>query len=403
MPSFTYKIRDSQGRILTGTVEAESRYNVISKLKQPGYIVLDVSEKKEASAVMSISLTKSKVTRKELTIFSRQFSTMINSGLPLTQCLTILHKQTTNPRFKGVIEDLQNDIASGSTLSGALAKHDEIFPALYINTVKAGETGGVLDDVLNKLADHLEKEENIRAKVKGAMTYPSLAMGFTVIVVGFMITFVVPVFTKIFAELGGDLPLPTKILVRLSDFSRSYWYLILIFVVSAFFTWKRVKKIQSVRDWLDMLKLNIPVLGVLNRKTAVSTFTRTLGTLIVAGVPILAALEIVAETSGNSVISKAILKVKTAVKEGETIAKPLERTKVFTPMVTQMIAVGEETGALDVMLNKIADFYDSEVDVAVESLTSIIEPVMIVFMGLAVAGILVSLYLPMFKLVTLVK
>lgn len=403
MPAFSYKIRDASGRVFTGTVDADNEYSVVSKLRQPGYIVLEISEHKEAIDISKWLDAKKKVSRKDLTIFSRQFATMINAGLPLTKCLSILHEQSVNKKFKDIIDTVQRDIAGGLTLSGALAKHPNVFPDLYVNTVKAGEAGGVLDDVLNKLAEHLEKEDNIRAKIKGAMAYPVLALGFTFVIVIFMIIVIVPIFTKLFADLGGDLPLPTKVLIILSNSIRSFWYLYLGGVISAYFLGKRALKVEEFKSFIDGVKLRFPVVGVLNQKTAVSNFTRTLGTLIVSGVPILGALDIVGETAGNRVISQAIARVRTSVKEGETIAKPLESSKVFPPMVTQMIAVGEETGALDIMLKKVSDFYDNEVEVAVESLTSMIEPILIIVMGVTVAGILLSLYLPMFKLVTLVK
>lgn len=403
MAAFVYRIKDGHGRVSTGIMEGDNQFSVVNKLRQPGTIVLDVKQQRTSSALSEYLAKNKKVTRKELTIFSRQFATMINSGLPLTKCLAILFQQTTNRTFKHKIDEIQHDISGGLTLSGALTKHHDIFPDIYVSTIRAGESGGVLDDVLLKLADHLEKEDNIRAKIKGAMAYPTMALAFTFIIVGAMITFIVPVFTKIFADLGGDLPGPTKVLIMMSSIIRGYWYLLVIAMIGMVFGFKRAREVEEVRYWLDTLKLKLPGLGNLNRKAAVSKFTRTLGTLIVSGVPILGALEIVADTAGNKVIASAITRVRSSVKEGETIAKPLEASGVFPPMVTQMISVGEETGALDIMLQKIADFYDNEVEVAVESVTSLIEPALIIIMGGAIAGIMLSLYMPMFKLVSLVK
>ncbi|MBI4743865.1 MAG: type II secretion system F family protein [Actinobacteria bacterium] len=404
MPFFDYRVKNKDGKLLTGTIESDALQSVITRLRQSGYLIIKVTEKAESGIYAGKIFKKvRKVSLKDLTIFSRQFATMITSGLPLIRCLNILHQQTKNKNFKNVISQVQHDVESGQTLSNALAKYPKIFPDLYVNMVKAGEAGGVLDEVLMRLAEHLEKEGALRHKIKSAMTYPVLMFVFSIVIVFVMITFIVPVFVKMFADIGGDLPLPTKIIISASNFVQNDWYLLLAFIFGGIYGLKKLIKTKSGRIAYDSLRLKLPLIGPLARKVAVAQFTRTFGTLITSGVPILGALEIVGNTSGNVIISSAVDKIRTSIKEGETIAKPLEKSGVFPPMVIQMIAVGEETGALDSMLQKIADFYDEEVGSSVEALTSLIEPLMIIFMGLIVGGILISLYLPMFSLITSIK
>jgi type IV pilus assembly protein PilC len=404
MSLFDYKVKNKQGKMLNGTIESDSIQSVLTRLKQSGYIIINVNEKAEAGAYIGKVFKKhGKVSLKELTIFSRQFATMISSGLPLVRCLNILQQQTKNKNFKSIISQIQHDIESGQTLSHTLSKYPKIFPGLYISMVRAGEAGGVLDEVLMRLAEHLEKEGALKSKIKSAMAYPTLMFFFSIIIVLVMITFIVPVFVNMFSEVGGDLPAPTKLIIFLSEFVQNYWHLLIISVFAGSRGIKELIKTKSGRMVYDSLRLKLPLIGSLARKIAVAQFTRTFGTLITSGVPILGALEIVGSTSGNVVITNAVDKIRLSVKEGETIAKPLERSGVFPPMVIQMIAVGEETGALDSMLQKIADFYDEEVGTSVEALTSLIEPLMIIFMGLLVGGILISLYLPMFKLITSIK
>ncbi len=403
MPSFTYVVRDKQGKTVSGIAEGENKGSVTSKLKQSGFIVTSVSERSEGISIGQFFLQLKGVKIKDLAIFSRQFATMIHAGLPLTKCLTILCQQTNNKRFKEIILQVQKDVEGGQPLSGALAKYPKVFSNLYVSMVRAGETGGVLDEVLIRLADHLEKEVALKAKIKASTTYPILMFAFAVIVVFFMITFIVPIFVKMFEDLGGTLPAPTRALMGLSGLVRNYWYAVFSIFAGVIYMFKRFISTPGGRYWFDGLKLKLPVVGNLIQKTSVSRFTRTLGTLINSGVPILAALEIVGTTAGNAIVARAVQEVRSSIKEGETIAKPLEMSSVFPPMVVQMIAVGEETGALDTILQKVADFYDEEVATAVDGLTSVIEPIMIVFVGLVIGGILMSLYLPMFNLINLIK
>jgi len=403
MATFAYKVRDKRGAILTGIVESDSELSVVTRLRQAGYVILGVSEKAETPKVGQILGRLGKIKLKDLTVFSRQFATMISSGLPLTKCLDTLRRQTPNPRFKAVVEHLQRDVEGGLILSDALAHHPQAFPELYVSMVRAGETGGVLDEVLLRLAEHFEKELALKGKVKSAMIYPALMLSFALAVTFFMITFIVPIFAEMFKGLGGTLPLPTQILMAASSAIRSYWYFLFLIVGGLILGLKKLFQNEGARLGLDRFKLRLPLVGPLIQKISISHFSRTLGTLTTSGVPILSALEIVGATAGNKVIEGAVGNVRLGIKEGETIAKPLEESGVFPPMVIQMISVGEETGALGTMLQKIADFYDEEVATTVEGLTSIIEPILIVCIGVLVGGILMSLYLPMFNLVTLIK
>lgn len=401
--TFVYKVKDKSGQITSGTLEGDSVTTIVTKLRQKGLTVLNVNAK-SAGKNINISLgRKKKVKIKEITVFSRQFATMINSGLSLTKALHILAEQTENPAFGEVISQVQKDVEAGQTLSEALAKHPRVFSNLFINMVKAGETGGVLDDVLLRVADHYEKDIAIKSKIKSAMTYPIAMFIMSMLIVFAMITFVVPVFVNMFSQLGGELPLPTKVLIFSSNAVRGWWYILIALIIGARYIFKSYKSSKAGRLQLDKIKLKLPVFGQLFSKLAIARFTRTFGTLISSGVPILQAMDIVADTANNEVISGTIRSARSSIKEGETIAQPLEKSPVFPPMVVQMIAVGEETGALDSMLAKIADFYDEEVGNLVESLTSLIEPLMIVFMGLVVGGIIISLYLPMFGLINLIK
>ena len=402
--TFAYKVKDKKGKVTGGTLEGDSVNTVVTKLRQMGYTVLNVNAKSNKSSVGSITFgRKKKVKGKDITVFSRQFATMINSGLSLTKSLNILSDQTENPRFAEVISTVQKDVESGQTLSESLAKFPDVFSVLFINMVRAGETGGVLDTTLMRVAEHYEKDMAIMAKIKSAMTYPIVMFITAMLIVFAMITFVVPVFVGMFAQLGGDLPLPTKVLVFSSNFVRNYWYTVIIMVIVGRYAFKKYKKTSNGRLQLDKIKLKVPVFGMLFTKLAIARFTRTFGTLVSSGVPILQAMDIVADTANNEVIARTVKRARTSIKEGETIAKPLSEGTIFPPMVVQMISVGEETGALDDMLTKIADFYDDDVGAMVESLTSLIEPLMIVVMGIIVGGILISLYLPMFKLITLIN
>jgi type IV pilus assembly protein PilC len=338
-----------------------------------------------------------------MSIFTRQFSTMINAGLPIVQCLDILGKQTENETLRKTVQQVMLDVEGGHTLAESLGKHPKVFSDLYANMVDAGETGGILDIILSRLAVYLEKADALQRKVKSAMTYPSIvalvAGGATI----FMLMFVIPVFAKMFQDFGGTLPTPTRIVMGLSDFLRNYWWILGLAIAGLVFAYKRGRKHKATCYKMDALALRMPVIGNVLRKGSVARFTRTLGTLVGSGVPILQGLDITARTAGNMVIERAINQTRDSISQGDTISEPLRRSEVFPPMVVQMIAVGEQTGAIDEMLNKIADFYDDEVDTAVEQLTAVIEPIMIVVMGVMVGGMLVAMYLPMFKMASVMS
>jgi type IV pilus assembly protein PilC len=399
--TFKYSLRDSAGRVTTGRIEGDSREAVAARLRQSG-IVLKLTEDRLAS-LGKISFGTS-VKTKDITIFARQFATMINAGLSLTKCLSILAAQSDSKELREIIAQLGHDVEAGQSLSEAMSKHSKVFPPMFVNMVKAGETGGVLDEVLVRVADLFEQEASLRARIKSAMTYP-IAMGALVmLILVAMLVFVVPTFEKMFSDMGGELPIATRILVGISNGATSWPGLIFVVVVVALIVaFKQWTSTESGRYIWDGIKLRIPIIKQVVRKGAIARFTRTFGTLVAAGVPILSALDIVADTSGNAVVARAIRKARSAVKEGEMIAKPLAESPVFPSMVVQMIAVGEETGALDQMLSKVADFYDEEVSNTVDSLTSIIEPVMMATLGGVVGLVVVALYMPMFQVITLIK
>ncbi len=400
--SYAYKVKDRSGQVANGVIEGDSISTVVGKLRQMGYTVINVNERSASKGTASLQFFKKKVKTKDITVFSRQFATMISSGLSLTKSLNILAEQTENSTFAEVLVKLQKDVEAGQSLSEALASRPDVFNSLFINMVKAGETGGVLDEVLLRVAEHFEKDTVLKSKIKSAMAYPLIMFIMSMLIVFAMITFIVPVFVNMFAQLGGDLPLPTLILVFASNAIRSFWYVFIGLIMAIRFAVKNYKKTPQGKFFFDTMKLKLPVFGVLNTKMAVARFTRTFGTLVSSGVPILQGLDIVSETANSEVISRAVKEARISIKEGETIAKPLAKSAVFPPMVVQMIAVGEETGQLDEMLTKIADFYDQEVTAMVEGLTSLIEPLMIGAMGFVIGGIIISLYLPMFKLITLI-
>jgi type IV pilus assembly protein PilC len=402
--TFAYKVRDQQGKMIGGTLDADSQGAVASRLRQMGYAPVSIEVARQSSLQMEVKLPgSSRVKPKELAVFSRQFATMINSGLSLLRALSILAEQTENKRLAGVLTAVRNEVEKGSALSAALAQHPKVFSRLYISMVRAGEVGGFLDQVLLKVAETLEKEVELRGKVKSAMTYPVVVFAMVLLIVSAMLVFIVPMFKNLYGQLGGTLPLPTRVLVGISDVVKRWFLLVLVGIGLATFGFKRWVTTPSGRYRLDAFKLRAPIFGPLFHKTALSRFSRTLATLLRSGVPILQALEIVSETVNNGVISKAVKDVQDSVREGESLAGPLQRHAVFPPMVVQMMAVGEETGALDTMLSKVADFYDQEVQAAVDALTSLIEPVLIAVMGAAVGGMVIALYLPMFQIVNLVK
>jgi type IV pilus assembly protein PilC len=402
VPIYQWKGRTVAGDVQTGEMTVGTQEEVLAQLRKKRIIVTYVREKSKPVSLKLKLRGASGVKIKEMAVFTRQFATMINAGLPLVQCLNILSEQSENPAFKAIIAAVMNDVESGSTLAEALRKHPKVFDKLFTNMVQAGEAGGVLDDILLRLASYIEKAEALRRKVKSAMTYPVVVACVAIGATTFMLLFIIPTFAKIFTEFGGDLPLPTKIVMMASSFLRGAWYILDGIVIDMVVLYRRYIATENGRRTVDKTMLSVPIFGDVLRKGAIARFTRTLGTLISSGVPILDGLEITAQTAGNKIIEEAIMATRGSIREGETIASPLRQSKVFPPMVVQMIGIGEETGALDEMLNKIAAFYDDEVNTAVDTLTSVIEPIMIVVMGLLVGGMVVAMYMPMFKLVSVV-
>jgi type IV pilus assembly protein PilC len=387
---------------VSGQLIGDSEGLVMTKLREMGMTPIEV-KKAKAGLKMEINLRPGHVKMKDLAVFSRQFATMVNSGLPILRALSILGDQTENKELQKVLVQVRLDVEQGASLSGAMDKHPKAFSDLYVAMVKAGETGGVLDNVLLRLADNIEKEVELRRKVKSAMTYPVVVVMLVGLIMSAMLLFVVPQFKSIYAQLGGTLPLPTQILLTASNAVRTYWYVFALFFFGLSFGFRRYKKTDRGRALVDAVKLKVPVFGSLFHKTALARFSSTLGMLLRSGVPILQALDIVADTVNNRVISRAVGEVQGAVREGESMAKPLSKHGVFPPMVVQMLAVGEETGAVDTMLDKVADFYNSEVSASVDALTSLIEPLMIAIVGGAVGAAVIALYMPMFNIIKLIK
>ncbi len=400
MPAFKYQARNNLGKVTEGVIEAESEGAAGAALRQKRLEVVSISSVSGLSALWAALNKKGgNVTMKDVVVFSRQFSVMVNAGLPILQGLTIVAEQAENPDFRIVMTKVRDDISNGVTLSEAMAKHPKAFNTLYVNMIKAGEQGGILDVILERLSEYMEKAEGVSRKVKSAMMYPVVVMSVAVLVVIFLMVKVVPTFRDVFTSFGAKLPWPTQLIIDTSAFLSSKKAFVLLAAVIGFgFAVSMYKKTKTGAYNMDKLLLQIPVFGVLARKAAVAKFARTLGTLIKSGVPIMDALETVGKTSGNLVVERAVFNARDSVREGKTLTQPLRESKVFPPMVTQMINVGEETGALDQMLNKIADFYESEVDAAVEGLTSIIEPILIVFLGVTIGFIVVAMFMPMFEL-----
>jgi len=401
MATFMYTGKTSGGILKKGIMQAGNLTQATASLRRQNIIPVSVSEKKSLLATMNSinipGLSKGIGTR-DLAIFSRQFATMIDAGLPLVQCLEILSSQHDNAEFKKVLLEVKTSVEGGSTFADSLGKHPKVFDSLFVNLVNAGEVGGILDTILNRLAIFLEKNEQLKSKIKGALTYPVVVIIIASLVVTGLLIFVVPIFENMFADFGQALPAPTQVVVELSKFLQNYWYLIIGGIVGMGVFINRIRKTEKGRYTVDKLMLRAPVFGDLLKKTATARFTRTLGTMVSSGVPILEALEIVSKTAGNAVVEEAIMNSRTSLSQGKTLADPLIESKVFPGMVTQMIAVGETTGALDAMLNKIADFYEQEVDVAVEAMTSMIEPLLMAFLGIAVGGLVIALYLPIFQI-----
>jgi type IV pilus assembly protein PilC len=399
--TYSYRVRDRQGKIISGKLEADNETSVSQRLREMGYFIIGIEEEKVSLRKKEMHIFKPKVKGKDITVFTRQFATMINAGLPLVKCLNILAEQTDSPVLTEVIGDVQHEVEMGRSLSEALAKHPDTFKELYTSMVKAGEIGGVLDDVLLRIANTLESEDEIRRRIKSALTYPIAMFAISVLLLVIMLVFVVPAFEKMFSDMGANLPFLTKIIMGMSHFLVSWkGAIFVILLIVGFVFLRRWAKTPKGRRMLDTLKLKLPVFGTLFHKMSLSRFSRTLGTLVSSGVPILQALEITSKTVGNVLVAEAVDNVRAGVKEGDSIARPLGQSALFPPMVTQMLAIGEETGALDTMLNKVSDFYDSEISATVEALTSLLEPILIVFLGLVVGTIVIALYMPIFSLIT---
>jgi type IV pilus assembly protein PilC len=397
MPVFIWVAQSKKGRKLKGEIDAATEAIALSQLKKRNFTVKKLKPKPK-DIFANISFLKPKVTKKDLMVFTRQFSTMIDAGLPLVQGLTILGEQSENPTFKAVLKEITKDVEGGSTLAEAMKKHSKIFDALFVNLVAAGEMGGMLDTILRRLAQFIEKAEKLKSQIKGAMTYPIVVVAIAIIVIAVILVFVIPVFEDMFKSFGSALPTPTQIVVNMSRFLKSNIHWVIIALIALIYGFKRYRDTAAGKKMTDSLFLKLPVFGNLLKKTAVARFTRTLGTMISSGVPILDALEIVAKTAGNVVIEEIIYEVRGSIAEGQTIAEPLSENDIFPGMVIQMIAVGEATGALDSMLEKIADFYDEEVDAAVAALTSMLEPLLMLFLGGSIGGLVIAMYLPIFEM-----
>ncbi|HUP84998.1 MAG TPA: type II secretion system F family protein [Acidimicrobiales bacterium] len=401
--TYAYKVRDRGGKMLEGTLEADSTTLVANKLRQMGYVPINIEKAAGAGMKTEITLFKKKPKLKDISVFSRQFATMINSGLSLLRSLYILSEQTENKGLQDVIVEVRTDVEKGASLSQALAKHPKVFNKLYVSMVKSGEVGGVLDSVLLRLSDTIEKQVELRGKIKSAMTYPVAVLGLVLCIVAAMLLFIVPIFASLYDDLGGTLPLPTRVLLVISHVLTTFLPVVVLIMAGLVYGFRRWIKTESGRRAWDSFKLRVPIIGPLVQKTAITRFCTTLSALLRSGVPILEALEIVADTVSNTVMADAVKDVSQAVKGGESIHKPLQNHKVFPTMVVQMMAVGEETGALDEMLEKVGRFYEQEVEATVDALTSLLEPMLIVVLGGAVGGMVVSLYMPMFNIIKLVQ
>jgi len=398
MPKFSWEARTRTGGLQKGVIEAAGVNVVEAQLKKYGFTNITINEQAKSVSFKLPKFGGGKIETKDLVVFTRQFATMIDSGLPLVQCLEILASQQNNKTFKDILFKVKESVESGSTFADALGKHPKAFDQLYVNLVAAGEVGGILDTILNRLAAYIEKAMKLKKQIKGAMVYPITIMSIAVVVVGVILIFVIPTFAKMFADFGGELPAPTKFVIALSNFLLKY---IIVIIIGMFAVVTAVKKYYATpggQKKIDRMALKAPIVGPLVRKVSVAKFTRTLGTMVSSGVPIMDGLDIVAKTAGNKIVEEAIYGVRQAISEGKTMAEPLASCGVFPTMVVQMIAVGEATGAMDAMLSKIADFYDDEVDDAVSAMTSMMEPLLMVFLGTTVGGLVVAMYLPIFKL-----
>jgi type IV pilus assembly protein PilC len=400
--TFEYKVRDRTGSLVTGQLVGDSEDLVRKRLLEQGMTPVEV-KKAGTGLRMEINLRPGRVKLKELAVFCRQFATMVNSGLPILRALAILADQTSSKELGKTLTQVRTDVEQGSSLSGALQKHPKAFNDLFVSMVRAGETGGVLDDVLLDLADMIEKEVELRRRIKSAMTYPVVVVILVMLIMAAMLLFIVPQFETIYASLGSKLPLPTRVLLGASNAVRTYWWAVLLGGAAFVFAFRRYRQTPAGRAQIDSIKIRVPVFGALFHKVALARFASTLGMLLKSGVPILQAMDIVKDTVNNRVIAKAVDDVKGSIREGESIAKPLAKHAVFPPMVVQMLAVGEETGAVDTMLVKVAEFYNQEVEATVDALTSLIEPLLIAVVGGFVGAAVVALYMPMFNIINLIK
>jgi type IV pilus assembly protein PilC len=401
MPVFLWQAETRKGEKKKGEIEAANEAALRGILRRQGLASITIKPKPKDLADY-LPFLKQKVKEKEVVIFCRIFSTMINAGLPLIQCLELLAQQEQNKTFAKVIRSIKEDIEGGSTLSDALKKHPQIYDDLFINLVAAGESGGILDVILQRLSNYMEKAMKLKSKVKGAMTYPASVLVISIAVVALLLVKVIPVFQKMFEGFGSALPGPTQFLINISQLAQKYFMVAIVAIAVAIFAFRRFYKTEKGTLLIDDLILKAPVFGPLMKKVAVARFSRTMSTMMASGVPILEGLAIVSKTAGNKIIENALMRVRKSISEGKTIAEPLMETGIFPPMVVQMIAVGEATGALDTMLSKIADFYDDEVDAAVDAMTALLEPFMMVFLGGVVGGMIIAMYLPIFKMASVV-
>ncbi len=401
MPVYIWEGTTRKDEVKKGEMEAVDELVVRGLLRRQGFKSIEI-RKKSKDLAEYLPFLAGRVKEKNIVVFSRIFSTMINAGLPLIQCLDLLAQQEDNKYFAKIIRDIKEDIEGGASLTDALKKYPKVFDDLFVNLISAGEAGGILDVVLARLSNYMEKAMKLKSRVKGAMTYPIAVLVISFAVVAVLLLKVIPVFQKMFEGMGGQLPGPTMMIIAASEFAQSYWWVILGILIAIFIAFNRFYKTEKGHWVIDSLSLKAPIFGLLLKKVAVAKFARTLSTMLSSGVPILEALTIVSKTSGNKVVENALLKTRQSISEGQSIAEPLEAAVIFPPMVVQMIAVGEATGALDAMLSKIADFYDDEVDAAVSAMTTLLEPIMMVFLGGIVGGMIIAMYLPIFKMASVV-
>jgi type IV pilus assembly protein PilC len=397
MPVFKYTGKTRTGTVQKGEIEANDRNAAVAVLRQKQILVTSIRPRPKDIEI-KIPGFGGGIKEKDLVIFTRQLATMIDAGLPLVQCLDILSRQSLNKQFAATIGKIKTDVESGDTFADALRKHPKVFTDFFTNMVEAGEAGGILDTILARLAVYMEKARALKGRVKSAMVYPAAIISIAILVIIFLMIFVIPVFAEMFESFGGTLPAPTRLIMQLSDFTRAYIFYFVPAVAAGIYGFKRFYRTDKGKLTVDSFMLKMPVVGPLIQKVAVAKFTRTLGTLVSSGVPIIDGLQITARTAGNKVVENAVLAIIGSIKEGQTIAEPLSKQNIFPPMVVQMIEVGENSGALDMMLNKIADFYDEEVDTAVAGLTSLMEPALMVFLGTTIGFVVVAMYLPIFKM-----